>query len=121
MAKEREMEMSDLIESMMPNRNRWEPQAIRLISTFSAFTLVYLPGWCISGVLMKVGLLKQTSAAIPIITFLLAGMAMVSFSMLGASFFKRAHLSSIMTAGIVIILAIVGQIKSKKMDTATRQ
>jgi ATP-binding cassette, subfamily A (ABC1), member 3 len=118
MAKEREMEMSDLIESMMPNRKRWEPQAIRLTSTFWAFTLIYLPGWFLAAVFMKVGLLNHSSAAIPIITFLLAGMAMVSFSMLGASFFRRAHLSSILVAGIAIILAIMGQIKSKKMSNA---
>jgi ABC-type multidrug transport system ATPase subunit len=115
--KEREMEMSDLIESMMPNRNRWEPQAIRLFSTFSAFTVVYLPGWLIAGVLMKVGLLTQTSAAIPIVTFLLGGMAMVSFSILGASFFRRASMSSIIVAGVVIILAIVAQIQSRKLST----
>ena len=40
MAKEREMGMSDLLESMMPNPNRWQPQLARLLGHWVAFTIV---------------------------------------------------------------------------------
>ena len=40
MAREREMGMSDLIESMMPNLRRWEPQMARLLGHWLAFTIV---------------------------------------------------------------------------------
>lgn len=40
MAKEREHGMADLLESMMPNVNRWQPQFARLLGHWIAFTLV---------------------------------------------------------------------------------
>lgn len=40
MAREREQGMADLLESMMPNAARWQPQAARLIGHWLAFTIV---------------------------------------------------------------------------------
>lgn len=40
MAREREDGMADLLESMMPNVNRWEPQFARLLGRWIAFTMV---------------------------------------------------------------------------------
>jgi hypothetical protein len=40
MAREREHGMADLLESMMPNVARWEPQAARLLGHWVAFTIV---------------------------------------------------------------------------------
>lgn len=40
MAKEREQGMADLLESMMPNLARWEPQVARLAGHWLAFTMV---------------------------------------------------------------------------------
>jgi ATP-binding cassette subfamily A (ABC1) protein 3 len=119
MAKERESEMSDLLESMMPNVRRWEPQFARLISYHLAFTIAYAPGWIIMGIIAKIGLLRDTSGGILVIGFILAGLSLVSFSILGASFFKRAQLSGITVVVVFLILGIITQIMSKKMSTAT--
>tara|TARA_R110002003_G_scaffold96_9_gene7421 strand:- start:9827 stop:10741 length:915 start_codon:yes stop_codon:yes gene_type:complete len=40
MAREREMGMASLLESMMPNLNRWEPQLARLLGRWLAFNIV---------------------------------------------------------------------------------
>jgi hypothetical protein len=40
MAREREQGMADLLESMMPNAARWQPQAARLLGHWVAFTMV---------------------------------------------------------------------------------
>ncbi|KAF2672309.1 ABC transporter domain-containing protein [Microthyrium microscopicum] len=117
MAKERETEMSDLIESMMPNTRRWEPQAIRLLAHHLAFDIVYLPSWIFVGIFLKAGYYKASSGAIPVIGIILAGLAFVSFSLLGAAFFKRAQLSSVSIVGIFVVLAVVAQVTSKNMST----
>jgi ATP-binding cassette subfamily A (ABC1) protein 3 len=118
MAKERETEMSDLIECMMPNKRRWEPQAIRFLARHIAFDITYLPSWIIVGLFLKAGYYKLSSGGIPVIGMILAGLAFTSFSILGAAFFKRAQLSSITIVGLFIMLGIVAQITSKHMSTA---
>ena len=45
MASERESTMSQLIECMMPNLLRWQPQFARLTSYHAAFSLIYFPSW----------------------------------------------------------------------------
>jgi len=45
MASERELGMSQLIEAMMPNKQRWTPQLARLVSYHLAFDLMYCPSW----------------------------------------------------------------------------
>ena len=119
MAKERETEMSDLLESMMPNLRRWEPQLARLLSHHLAFTITYGPGWIVMGIIAKIGLFTHSSGGIIVIGFLLAGLALVSFSILGASFFKRAQLSGISVVVVMLVLGIIAQIESKKQSTAT--
>jgi ATP-binding cassette subfamily A (ABC1) protein 3 len=42
-ASEREIGMSQLIEAMMPNVKRWQPQVARVLSYHAAFTMIYLP------------------------------------------------------------------------------
>jgi ATP-binding cassette, subfamily A (ABC1), member 3 len=119
MAKERETEMSDLLESMMPNLRRWEPQLARLVSHHLAFTITYGPSWIVMGIIAKVGLFTHSSGGIIVIGFILAGLALVSLSILGASFFKKAQLSGISVVLVVIVLGIITQIETKKMSTAT--
>lgn len=46
-AVEREIKMAALMEVMMPNKRRWEPQVARLASYWIAFSILYLPGWII--------------------------------------------------------------------------
>src|ERR1700761_8784959 len=80
MAKERENEMSDLIESVMPNRRRWEPQAIRLAALHITFDLVYLFSWIVVAIIFRFGYFKYTSVGIPLIGWILGGLAFTSFS-----------------------------------------
>jgi ABC-type multidrug transport system ATPase subunit len=109
-ATERETRMAQLVEVMMPNRRRWEPQFARLASYHIAFDLIYLPGWIIMAIILHFGVFLQTSAGIVIITHLLTGLSLASFSLFAASFFKRAQLSGITTILVSLVLAIIAQV-----------
>lgn len=119
MAKERETGMSDLIESMMPNVRRWECQIARLVGHFLAFAITYGPGFIMMSIIAKIGLFPHTSGGIIIIFFILAGLALTSFSILGASFFRKAQLSGITNAVLALCLGIIAQIESKHMNSAS--
>ncbi|KAF1814145.1 putative ABC transporter [Eremomyces bilateralis CBS 781.70] len=118
MSKEREMGMADLLESMMPNIRRWEPQVARLVARHLAFDIMYAPSWIVIGIVMKTGLFRNTSAGIVIIFSIIAGLSLVSWSILGAAFFKRAQLSGITTVILTLVLAVAGQVTSKYMSVA---
>ncbi|KAF2744246.1 putative ABC transporter [Sporormia fimetaria CBS 119925] len=117
MATEREQGMAALLESMMPNRARWQPQAARLMGHWIAFTIVYLPSWVIMAILAKVGLFPKTNAGILVVFFLLTGMSLDSFSILGASIFRRAQLSGITVTVVAIVLGVAAQISAKSLTT----
>ena len=53
MASERELGMTQIIEASMPNKRRWEPQAIRLLANHVAFDIMFLPGWIVIGTLLS--------------------------------------------------------------------
>lgn len=112
-ASERELGMSQLIEAMMPNLKRWQPQVARILSYHLAFDIIYTPGWVIMGVVLGVGVFAQTSMAIVIIYHLLAGLSLASFSILGASFFKKAQLSGITMAIVTLLLGVLSQVIDK--------
>ncbi|TVY82069.1 ABC transporter A family member [Lachnellula suecica] len=112
-ASERELGMSQLIEAMMPNLKRWQPQVARILSYHLAFDMIYTPGWVIMGVVLGVGVYAQTSMAIVIIYHLLAGLSLTSFSILGASFFKKAQLSGITMAIVTLLLGVLAQVIDK--------
>ncbi|OCL07698.1 ABC transporter [Glonium stellatum] len=116
-AREREHGMADLVESMMPNTARWQPQAARLLGHHIAFTIVYFPGWLAMAIITKVGLFPNLSLGIIIIFHMLAGLALNSFSILGASFFKKAQLSGITIIVVTLILGVVAQITAKTLST----
>ncbi|TVY34997.1 ATP-binding cassette sub-family A member [Lachnellula occidentalis] len=112
-ASERELGMSQLIEAMMPNLKRWQPQVARILSYHLAFDIIYTPGWIIMGIVLGVGVFAQTSMAIVIIYHFLAGLSLASFSMLGASFFKKAQLSGITMAIVTLLLGVLAQVIDK--------
>ncbi|CCD34379.1 similar to ABC transporter, partial sequence [Botrytis cinerea T4] len=112
-ASERELGMSQLLEAMMPNLRRWEPQVARILSYHLAFDIIYIPGWIIMGVVLGVGVFAQTSMAIVIIFHVLAGLSLTSFSILGAAFFKKAQLSGITLAIVTLLLGVVTQVIDK--------
>lgn len=63
-ATERESQMAQLIECMMPNLRRWEPQVARLLSYHMAFSLLFVPGWIVLAIILNKGVFQRTSAGI---------------------------------------------------------
>ncbi|KAL2150678.1 hypothetical protein VTH82DRAFT_7241 [Thermothelomyces myriococcoides] len=118
MATERETGMSTLIEAMMATKSRWQPQAARLLSYHLSFSLVYLPGWVVSALILWTGVYATSSAAIVFFYFILAGLAMSSMTIFGAAFFKKAQLSGVLITIVYILLAIIAQIITAPTTTA---
>ncbi|RMZ84070.1 hypothetical protein DV737_g1395, partial [Chaetothyriales sp. CBS 132003] len=112
-ATERELGMAQLLDCMMPNRKRWQPQMARIIANHLAFDLLYGPGWLVSAIILSLGVFSKTSAAIVIIFNILAGLAMSSMSILGGAFFRKAQLSGITSVIVSLLLAIIAQVASK--------
>lgn len=112
-ASERELGMSQLIEAMMPNLRRWQPQLARILSYHLAFDLMYLPGWIIMGIVLGQGVFAETSKGIIIIYHILVGLSLVSFTILGASLFKKAQLSGITLAIATLLLGVIAQVLGK--------
>lgn len=110
MASERELGMSQLIEAMTPATRSWHTQAARLISNHLAFDIIYLPGWVIMSIIIARLAFPTTSVAILIFYHILAGLSLSSFSIFGASFFRKAQLSGITITISSIILAIIAQV-----------
>jgi ATP-binding cassette, subfamily A (ABC1), member 3 len=109
-ASERELGMSQLLEAMMPNRRRWEPQLARILSYHLAFDIIYLPGWLVMGAVLGSGLWADSNVGIVIIHHLLAGLALSSWSIFGSTAFKRAQLSGITVSIISLVLGILAQV-----------
>ncbi|KAI0477753.1 hypothetical protein GGR56DRAFT_638584 [Xylariaceae sp. FL0804] len=109
MATEREIGMAQLLDAMMPTKYLWQAQAARLLSYHISFTIVYIPGWVIGSIIIARGVWANTSVAIVLIYFILAGLALTSMSILGASFFKRAQLSGVVSTIVYILLGILAQ------------
>ncbi|KAF2808309.1 putative ABC transporter [Mytilinidion resinicola] len=116
-AGEREQGMADLLESMMPNTARWQPQVARLLGHHIAFTIIYFPSWILMAIIAKVGLFPKISLGILIIFNILAGLSLNSFSILGASI-KRSQLSGITAIVVALVLGIVAQITAETLSTA---
>ncbi|KAF7587277.1 hypothetical protein BBP40_007470 [Aspergillus hancockii] len=107
---ERELEMSQLIDCMMPYESQWQSQAVRFIAAYLALDRVYGVGWIITGAILKYGVYSKTSAGITIIYNILAGLALSSFSIFGASFFKKAQLSGISVVIVCLLLGVIAQV-----------
>jgi len=111
--------MSQMIEAMMPNIHRWQPQAARLASYQLAFTIIYLPGWIVIALIMKFAIFSSTSVVIMLFFTILAGLALSSFAIFGAAFFKKAQLSGIIVTIATLILGIIAQVISSSAGTGT--
>lgn len=109
-ATERELGMSQLLEAMMPNLRRWQPQVARILSYHLGFDLIYVLGWVIIGAVLGGGLWADTSKAIVIVYHILAGLALSSWTIFGAVFFRRAQLSGITTSIVTLVLGILAQV-----------
>ncbi|KAL7816121.1 putative ABC transporter [Trichoderma gracile] len=109
-ATEREKGMSQLIDAMMPTRQGWHRQFARLISNHHAFVITYMPGWIVASIVARTLIWTNTSFGILIVFFILGGVAITSMSLLGASFFRKAQLSGVVTSVTWIALSIVAQV-----------
>ncbi|KAI4247922.1 MAG: hypothetical protein LQ352_006052 [Teloschistes flavicans] len=112
-ASERELGMTQLIEASMPNESRWQPQAARLLAVHIAFDLMFLPGWIVMALILSFGVFTKSSVAILVIYHILSGLALSSFSIFGASFFRKSQLSGISTTIISLLLAVLAQVIAK--------
>jgi len=110
MASERELGMSQLIESIMPNSRRYQPQAARLLANHLAFDIIYFPSWVISGVIIAYLVFPDASKALLIFEHIFIGLSLASFNIFFGSIFRRAQLSGITTTIVTIVLAIIAQL-----------
>ncbi|KAF2188997.1 P-loop containing nucleoside triphosphate hydrolase protein [Zopfia rhizophila CBS 207.26] len=112
-ATEREIGMAQLLDTMMPNRARWQPQVARIISHHLAFDLLYGPGWIVTGALLGAMSFRNTSIVIPIAFNLLAGLSTTSLAVFAGGFFRKAQLSGITAIIVSLVLAIIAQVSAK--------
>lgn len=110
MASEREQGMSQLIEAMTPNTRVWHTQAARLLSNHLAFDVIYLPGWILMSIIMSRLVFPTSSVGLILVYHILAGFSLSSFSILGASLFRKAQLSGITVTIVSVVLAIIAQV-----------
>src|SRR5204863_9982362 len=92
---------------------RWQPQAARFISTHLALDVVYAPGWIVMAIFLKAHVFAKTSALLLVVFHILAGLSLSSFSLFGASFFKKAQLSGISVVIICLLLGLACQVVGK--------
>ncbi|KAF2802707.1 P-loop containing nucleoside triphosphate hydrolase protein [Mytilinidion resinicola] len=116
-AVEREMGVSQLIDSMIPGGSSSRARFVRFASTYISFTAIYLPSWLAVGIVIATVVFTRSSAAISIIYHLLVGLALVSFSLLGAVFFRKAQLSGSIMTVIGVVLAILPQVLYKETQS----
>ncbi len=101
---ERGAGMADLLTSF----GCWQPA--RLLAWLAGPAAAYLPAYvCMAG-LVAAKLWTRTSPAVAIFGLLLQGLALGSFTLFLAMFFRRSNLSAIVATAFTLILAIVALI-----------
>ncbi|KAH7372040.1 hypothetical protein BKA66DRAFT_180011 [Pyrenochaeta sp. MPI-SDFR-AT-0127] len=105
-ARERELGMSGLIDTMISGGSNTRGRAVRQIATYVSFVAVYFPSWLAIGIVIAVVVFPEHSRGLPVGFLVLTGLAFTSFSLFGASFFKKAQLSG----SIMMVITIVGAI-----------
>jgi hypothetical protein len=109
-ATEREMGMSELVDAMLPGGSLLRARLIRQVSTYLSFVLIYLPGWAAVGIIISIVGFPETSRGIPAGYNIFSGLAFSSFSLFGAAFFKKAHLSGSIMVITTLVFAILPQV-----------
>ena len=105
--KERELGMTGLIDTMISGGSRIRGRAARQIATYVSFVALYFPSWLAVGIVISVVMFPQQSRNLPVGFLVLSGLSFVSFSLFGASFFKKAQMSGSMIAVIIVVGAIL--------------
>ena len=116
-AAERELGMSSLIDAMVPSTSTWYPNILRLASNHLAFTIVYLPSWLVTGIVLATKVFTLSPAAISIFYHLLFGLSLVSYTLLGASFFRRTQLSGVLPIITAMALVLIPPFLDGKSQT----
>ncbi|KAL1601480.1 hypothetical protein SLS60_006395 [Paraconiothyrium brasiliense] len=106
---ERELGMSGLIDAMIPGGSNIRGRLARQIATYISFAIVYFPSWIAVGVVVSELAFPKTSHGIPVGFTIFAGLALTSFSLFGASFFKKSQLSGSILVVIALVFAILPQ------------
>ncbi|KAJ5089118.1 hypothetical protein N7532_007802, partial [Penicillium argentinense] len=109
-AMERELGMSQLIDCMIPVSSHWKAQAARFIACHLALDMIYGPGWIATGIILKYGVFANCSAGITVVNHILVGLALSSFAIFGASFFRKAQLSGISVVIANLLLGVIAQL-----------
>ncbi|ROT43326.1 ABC transporter [Sodiomyces alkalinus F11] len=112
-AAERESGMIQLIDAMMPVRKRWIAQLARILSYHITFSLLYLPGWVISAIVLQIRIFSFTNMGIVLIYYIIAGLAMTSAALLISSFFQKAQLSGITALLSTALLGVLAQVLTR--------
>lgn len=106
-ARERELGMSSLIDTMISGGYNVRGKLVRQIATYISFAAIYFPSWLAVGIVISVLVFPEHSQGLPVGFLILAGLSFTSFSLFGASFFKKAQLSGSVMAVIIIVGAIL--------------
>lgn len=103
---ERELGMSGLIDTMISGGSNIRGRLVRQISNYLSFVIIYFPSWLAVGIIISVVMLPEQSRGLPVLFLILSGLSFTSFSLFGASFFRKAQLSG----AIMLIITVVGAI-----------
>ncbi|KAI1073887.1 hypothetical protein F5B20DRAFT_586786 [Whalleya microplaca] len=109
-AAERELGMSQLIDSMVPNRHPWQTQIARMIAAHLAFDIIYLPGLIAITVIFHELTFYRTPYGILFAYHLLVMLALAGWACFGGSFFRKSQLSGITVLIVSLVLAVVAQL-----------
>jgi ATP-binding cassette subfamily A (ABC1) protein 3 len=118
-ARERELGMSGLIDTMISGGSNVRGSLVRQIATYLSFAAIYLPSWLAVGIVVSVVIFPVESRGLPTGFFILAGLSFTSFSLFGASFFRKAQLSGSIMAIIIIVGAILPVVLGEQTKTVS--
>lgn len=116
-ARERELGMSGLIDTMLPGGSNTRGRLVRQISIYGSSALIYAPSWIIVGSVISAVVYPVHSRGLPTGFLILSGLAFTSFSLFGASFFRKAQLSGSIMAVITIVGAILPVVLIERTKT----
>ncbi|KAK5166925.1 uncharacterized protein LTR77_007654 [Saxophila tyrrhenica] len=117
--RQREQGMLQLIDAMMPNANRWQCLAARLLSVHLAFDIIYAPGWLIMAGIAPSIMFPESNAGWFVLLYVLTGLGLVGYSILVSSIFRHVQISAISAVIVAMVMALVAQFAESISQTAS--
>lgn len=108
-AREREIGISSLIDTMNPQQFQWLSFASRIIAVDTAFSLLYMPANIGIAAIIATRMFIRTSTAMLVLFHILTCFSLAGFSAFLASFFRHAQLSGISIVIFSCLLAVIAQ------------